>query len=81
MEDSALTGLAGGRPARHLAADAEPVTAVDCPDVADRAASDLPSELEDLGHRQDRSFGCVLGSCTADLARVGGGACRHLPQL
>src|SRR6266568_79844 len=53
-----------------MTAEAEPVAAGDLADIADRAASDQPGQLEDLGHRQDLSFACVLGPGATDSARV-----------
>jgi len=55
-----------------LTAEAKLIATRDLADVADRAASDLPGQLEDLGHGQDRPFGCVLCPGAADPARVAG---------
>jgi hypothetical protein len=51
--------------------EAEPVTAArQLADVADRAAADLPGQLEDLGHRQHWPLVCLFGARAANPARV-----------
>ena len=49
-----------------MTAEAKPVAARDLADIADRAASDLPGQLEDLSYGQDWPFGCALGPGAAD---------------
>ena len=51
-----------------MTAEAEPVAAGDCADVAAGRRPARPGQLEDLGHGQDRSFGCILACCPADPA-------------
>jgi hypothetical protein len=75
---SRLGGWPAGVDLRRGARDAvppvpQPVMAIwQAPDIADRTAADQVSQLEDLGHGQDGTFGCLLDSGAPDAARITG---------